>query len=102
MQTMLAVAAAVGLIGGGALAVQTARAPATIQVADAGDQAELKPQRIVIGLDLSKSNPLIDNPAFARESGAPRRRRGARSRLRVRGACAHLRQFRSVVEHLRL
>ncbi|HEX4293938.1 MAG TPA: hypothetical protein VHZ29_07375, partial [Rhizomicrobium sp.] len=65
MQTMLAVAAAVGLIGGGALAVQTARAPATIQVADSGDQAELKPQRIVIGLDLSKSNPLIDNPAFA-------------------------------------
>jgi len=65
MQTMLAVAAAIGLLGGGALVAETARAPATIQVADAGDQAELSPKRIVIGLDLSKSNPLIDNPAFA-------------------------------------
>jgi hypothetical protein len=65
MQTMLAVAAAIGLLGGGALVAETARAPAAIQVADAGDQAELTPKRIVIGLDLSKSNPLIDNPAFA-------------------------------------
>jgi hypothetical protein len=30
---------------------------------------ELRPQRIVIGIDLSRSNPLIDNPAFAARVG---------------------------------
>lgn len=66
MQTLLlAAATAFGLIGGGALVAETMSTPAPMQVADAGDQAALSPKRIVIGLDLSKSNPLIDNPAFA-------------------------------------
>jgi hypothetical protein len=66
MQTLLlAAATAVGLIGGGALAVETMSSSGTVQVADAGDSVQLSPKRIVIGLDLSKSNPLIDNPAFA-------------------------------------
>jgi len=66
MQTLLlAAATAAGLLGGGALVAETMSASAPMQVADAGDQAALSPRRIVIGLDLSKSNPLIDNPAFA-------------------------------------
>jgi hypothetical protein len=63
---LLAAATTVGLVGGGALAVETARnAPALVRVAQADDEATLAPRRIVIGIDLSKSNPLIDNPAFA-------------------------------------
>jgi hypothetical protein len=62
---LLAAATAAGLLGGGALVAETMSAAAPVQVADAGDQAALSPKRIVIGLDLSKSNPLIDNPAFA-------------------------------------
>jgi hypothetical protein len=55
---LLAVAAASALIGGGALAMRVADAPQA-------DSAALHPQRIVIGLDLSRSNPLIADPAFA-------------------------------------
>ncbi|HWD48477.1 MAG TPA: hypothetical protein VG309_01030, partial [Rhizomicrobium sp.] len=63
---LLAAVTAVGLVGGGALAVETAsNAPALVRVAQADDEATLAPRRIVIGIDLSKSNPLIDNPAFA-------------------------------------
>ena len=66
MRIMLAAVTAAGLIGGGALAVEATRtAPALVRVAEAGDQLPLAPRRIVIGIDLSKSNPLIDNPAFA-------------------------------------
>jgi len=54
---MLAVATAFALVGGGALAMQVA-APST-------DQNVLHPQRLIIGLDLSLSNPLVDDPAFA-------------------------------------
>lgn len=55
---LLAVATAGALIGGGALAMRVADVPQT-------DSAALHPQRIVIGLDLSRSNPLIADPAFA-------------------------------------
>lgn len=66
MRIMLAAVTAAGLVGGGALAVEAARqAPALLRLAQAGDQVAPAPRRIVIGLDLSKSNPLIDNPAFA-------------------------------------
>ena len=66
---MLAIATAAGLAGGGALAVNAARnAQSYMQVAEAGDQ--IVPKRLVIGLDLSKSNPLIDNPAFAAKVAA--------------------------------
>jgi hypothetical protein len=56
---LLAVATAAALIGGGALAMQVA------QDTPAYDQNTLHPERVVIGLDLSKSNPLVDDPAFA-------------------------------------
>jgi len=52
---MLAVATAFALVGGGALAMQVA----------APEQNVLHPQRLIIGLDLSLSNPLVDDPAFA-------------------------------------
>jgi hypothetical protein len=65
MHFALGVATAIGLLGGGALAVKaTDDARPLVQVAQ-GDTAAFAPRRIVIGLDLSKSNPLIDNPAFA-------------------------------------
>jgi hypothetical protein len=64
MQTLFAAVTALGLIGGSAVAISTAESGA-FQVADASDTQTLSPRRIVIGLDLSKSNPLIDNPAFA-------------------------------------
>jgi hypothetical protein len=64
MQAMLAVATAAGLLGGGLLAVQaTDEAVSYVRVAQASEA--LAPKRIIIGIDLSKSNPLIDNPAFA-------------------------------------
>jgi len=63
---MLAIATAAGLAGGGTLAVNaTGNTQSYVQVAETSDQATLAPKRIVIGLDLSKSNPLIDNPSFA-------------------------------------
>jgi len=55
---LLAVATAAALVGGGALAMQVGGMPST-------DQNVLHPQRLIIGLDLSKSNPLVDDPAFA-------------------------------------
>jgi hypothetical protein len=54
---VLGAVTAVALVAGGALALQVSRG--------SSDQNTLHPERIVIGLDLSKSNPLIDNPAFA-------------------------------------
>jgi hypothetical protein len=66
---MLAIATVAGLAGGGALAVNAARnAQSHVQVAEVSDQ--IVPKRLVIGLDLSKSNPLIDNPAFAAKVAA--------------------------------
>lgn len=65
MNVVLAVTAAAGLLGGALITEAVRGAPALVQVADAGDTAGLTPKRIVIGIDLSKSNPLIENPAFA-------------------------------------
>ena len=59
----LGVVTAVALVGGGALAMQVSRN------APAYDQNALHPERVIIGLDLSKSNPLIDDPAFAARVG---------------------------------
>lgn len=63
---MLAVATAVALAGGATLATRVAaqRPPADSEL------GTLHPQRIIIGLDLSKSNPLIDNQEFAAKVGA--------------------------------
>ncbi|HEY0282082.1 MAG TPA: hypothetical protein VGC27_05615 [Rhizomicrobium sp.] len=60
---LLAAATAGALLGGGALAMRIADAPQA-------DGAVLHPQRIVIGLDLSRSNPLIANPVFASKVSA--------------------------------
>ena len=51
-------------------------------------------RRIIIGLDISKSNPLIDDPAFAAKVGARIAAISARAGLGLGSACAHLRQFR--------
>jgi hypothetical protein len=59
----LAVATAAALIGGGALAMQVTRD------APSYDQNTLHPERVIIGLDLSRSNPLVDDPAFAARVG---------------------------------
>ena len=55
---LLAAATASALAGGGVLAIDTA---SNAQ----GTETALAPERIVIGLDLSRSNPLIADPAFA-------------------------------------
>ena len=65
MKIMLALVTATGLVGGGALAVHATRdAQAGIE-ASASEETALEPRRVIIGLDISKSNPLIDDPAFA-------------------------------------
>ena len=58
---MLAVATLAALGIGGAYA-ETA--------ADFNEQAHLAPQRIVIGMDISQSNPLVNDQAFAAKVGA--------------------------------
>jgi len=61
---LFAAATAGALIGGGALIAETAAgSPET-------DDAAPARSRIVIGLDLSRSNPLIADPAFAAKVGA--------------------------------
>ena len=69
MNLLIAATAALGLIGGGVLAVQTAR-DATIQEASLDDEAAVPAQRLIIGLDLSKSNPLVDYAEFAAQVAA--------------------------------
>lgn len=70
MQIMLAVTTAVALIGGGVLALDAARTVPLATPASYADEAAERPaQRIVIGLDLSKSNPLIADPQFAAKVG---------------------------------
>lgn len=69
MNGLLAAVTAVGLFGGGYLASE-AMVSAPMVVAQSGDASAPAPRRIVIGIDLSKSNPLIDNPAFASKVAA--------------------------------
>ena len=59
---LLALATAGALLGGGALAMRMSDPDV--------DSTALHPQRIVIGLDLSRSNPLIADPSFAARVGA--------------------------------
>jgi hypothetical protein len=66
MQVMLAVMTAAALIGGGAMAIDAAsNTSSAVAESYVSDQAQLTPHRVVIGIDLSKSNPLIDEPEFA-------------------------------------
>ncbi len=68
---MLVVATAAALAGGGALAFAPATiSPAYTQAAYMGEQAQVPPQRVIIGLDLSRSNPLIADPDFAAKVAA--------------------------------
>jgi hypothetical protein len=69
--TMLAVAAAAALVGGGVLAVAPdVVRPPIMQVAYTDEPMHIAPQRVIIGLDLSKSNPLIADPQFAAKVAA--------------------------------
>jgi hypothetical protein len=70
MQMMLAVATAVALIGGGAMAIDASRYQLPVTPIGYTDEADRPASRIVIGIDLSKSNPLIDSPQFAAKVGA--------------------------------
>jgi hypothetical protein len=64
MKILLAVATAFGLTGGGVMAVQATRHADTVE-ASLTDEAAITPKRLVIGLDISKSNPLVDDDRFA-------------------------------------
>jgi len=86
---MLAVATAAALTGGGALVFAPgAVKPPYSQVAYMDEQAQIPPVRLIIGLDLSKSNPLIDDPDFAAKVAArvsdSIRRLGLASEVHVR------------------
>ena len=70
MKAMLALVTAVGLVGGGTMAIRAAHDADTFMSASASEGAALSPRRIIIGLDISKSNPLVDQPAFAAKVGA--------------------------------
>lgn len=70
MQTMLTVITAAAFIGGGAMAIDATRNAPPIERAAYTDEAERPAQRIVIGIDISKSNPLIDSPSFAAKVAA--------------------------------
>jgi hypothetical protein len=69
MRTMLALATATAIGAGGAYAVNAAQ-PRTQLAENFAEQAQLAPQRIVVGLDISRSNPLVADPAFAAKVGA--------------------------------
>ncbi len=69
MKLFLAATTVFGLIGGGAVAVQAARHGALVE-ASLNEEAALAPRRVVIGIDISKSNPLVDDQAFAAKVAA--------------------------------
>ncbi|MBV9045646.1 MAG: hypothetical protein JO294_11020 [Alphaproteobacteria bacterium] len=69
MNALLAFATAAGIISGSAVAYEAVRHQERV-VAALGDDAAIAPKRLIIGLDISKSNPLVDNPAFAAKVGA--------------------------------
>src|SRR5438105_15447100 len=70
MRVLLAFATAAGLGGGGVLAVDAMRTAPRIEKASYFDaDAPLEPKRIIIGLDISRSNPMIDDRNFASKVG---------------------------------
>jgi len=70
-QTMLVVATAAAIGAGGAMAMNAAKTAPRVELAsNFTEQAQLAPERIVIGLDISRSNPLVADPAFAAKVGA--------------------------------
>ncbi len=69
MRVFLAVSTSFGLLGGGALALDAATKIEHASYLNR-DEASLAPRRIIIGLDISKSNPLIEDRSFAAKVGA--------------------------------
>jgi len=69
MKILLAAVTAIGLTGGGVMAVHAAHDQAIIE-ASLTEEAAIPAQRLVIGLDISKSNPLIDDQQFAEKVAA--------------------------------
>jgi hypothetical protein len=68
MRIMLALVTASALAGGGVLAVKAQSDSVPLVPASyLSDQVPIAPQRVIIAIDLSKSNPLIDNPDFAQK-----------------------------------
>jgi len=68
---MLAIATATAIGAGGVYAVDVTRAAPRMELAsNIDDTAQIAPRRIIIGLDISKSNPLVDDSAFAAKVGA--------------------------------
>jgi hypothetical protein len=71
MRVLLAVSTAFGLAGGSLLAVDAMRtAPPIEKVSLFTEEAQLTPKRLIIGLDISKSNPLIKDRDFAAKVAA--------------------------------
>jgi hypothetical protein len=70
MRALLAFTTAVGLAGGGVLAWQAVEHGPRVENAAYFDaDAPLQPKRIIIGLDISLSNPLINDRDFAAKVG---------------------------------
>ncbi|MEI9995944.1 MAG: hypothetical protein WDM91_15220 [Rhizomicrobium sp.] len=69
MKLLLAATTAFGLLGGGVLATLASRDADFVQ-ASLTDEVAIPAQRLVIGLDISKSNPLVDDQAFAAKVAA--------------------------------
>jgi len=69
MNLLLAATAAMGLVGAGVLAVQTERHYA-VEQASFEEEATIPAKRLIIGIDISKSNPLVDNDQFAAKVAA--------------------------------
>jgi hypothetical protein len=68
---MLAFATASALGAGGAMAVNAAQTAPRVELASTfTEEAHVAPKRIVIGLDISRSNPLVSDSAFAAKVGA--------------------------------
>jgi len=70
MNIMLAAATTVALIGGGAMAIDAAHNHLPITPIGYTDEADRPASRVVIGIDLSKSNPITEDPQFAAKVGA--------------------------------
>ncbi|MBI1328929.1 MAG: hypothetical protein GC166_03385 [Alphaproteobacteria bacterium] len=87
MRMMLAMVTGAALGAGSAYAVNVAQSAPVEQVSYTAQQA-MVPERIIIGLDLSKSNPLVEDKAFAAKVAARIsdrvRKLGFRSEVHIR------------------
>lgn len=69
MNIMLAAATTVALIGGGAMAIDASHNHLPVTPIGYTDEADRPASRVVIGIDLSKSNPITEDPQFAAKVG---------------------------------